>query len=397
TVDHNIPTKDQDQPIQDPASRHQVETLERNCRQHGIEYFGIGHPNQGIVHVIGPELGITRPGMTIVCGDSHTSTHGALGAIAFGIGTSQVEQVLATQCLVIRRPKTMRIWIENALLPGVSAKDVALYTIAQLGMEGATGHFVEYAGPVIEQLSIEGRMTIANMSIEMGARGGCMGIDAQTISYLRDRIEVSAEQEATWRSLNSDAGAIFDQEIRLDGSKIRPIVTVGTSPDTGIEIRKKINAAPRLSPKAGAYTGFDPNAYVNEQRIDYVFIGSCTNGRIEDLRAVAEIVSGKKKAEGVEVWVVPGSQRVKAQAIREGIDQVLTQAGFEFRDPGCSACLSMNNDKIPNGAVCVSTSNRNFEGRQGPGAVTILASPQTAAVSALTGKVTDPTHFLAHA
>ncbi len=394
TADHNVPTVDQLKPIKDPLSATQVASLKKNCEEFGIELFGIGHENQGIVHIIGPELGITQPGMTMVCGDSHTSTHGAFGTIAFGIGTSQVEQVLATQSLVLNRPKTMKIQVDGELSYGATAKDVILYIISQLGTQGATGHFVEYAGEVFRNMSMEERMTVCNMSIEMGARGGHVGVDEKTIEYVKARKEISDEKVAWWKSLNSEEDAEFDQVIALRGEDIQPMVTTGTAPDTGVNFGKKIGDASHLSNKALQYMQFDAGENVDDQKVDYVFIGSCTNGRIEDLRAVADLVKGKQKAESVNVWVVPGSMKVRAQAIEENLDQVFINAGFEFREPGCSACLAMNDDKIPAGSLCVSTSNRNFEGRQGDGARTVLASPLTAAASAITGKITDPRHFL---
>lgn len=394
TADHNVPTVNQDQPIKDPLSKRQVDSLKRNCEEFGIELYGMGHPKQGIVHVIGPEQGITQPGMTIVCGDSHTSTHGAFGTIAFGIGTSQVEQVLAAQCLVLSRPKTMQIEINGQLRKGVTAKDVILYIISKLGTEGATGHFVEYSGDVFRDFSMDERMTVCNMSIEMGAKGGLIGVDETTLSYLDERIAVSEEMKNEWRQYRSDSNASFDIEISFDAQDITPMVTVGTAPDTGIAFGKEIGSSGFLTDKALKYMQFNRSAKVDDQMVDYVFIGSCTNGRIEDLRAVADLVKGKRKAEQVHVWVVPGSMNVRKMAIEEGLDKIFEDTGFEFREPGCSACLAMNEDKIPSGALCVSTSNRNFEGRQGDGARTVLASPLTAAASALTGKITDPTIFL---
>ncbi len=394
TADHNVPTINQSEPIKDPESAKQVASLEKNCEEYGIELYSMGHENQGIVHIIGPDLGITQPGMTIVCGDSHTSTHGAFGTIAFGIGTSQVEQVLASQCLVLNRPKTLKIEVNGSLKQGVTAKDVILYIISQLGTEGATGYFVEYAGEVFRNFSMDERMTVCNMSIEMGARGGMVGIDQTTIDYVTERTSISDEKINDWLSLNSTADSKFDKVISLEGENISPMVTCGTAPDTGINLNATIGSSKHLSSKALDYMKFDGADLISDQKIDYVFIGSCTNGRIEDLRSVARIVEGKTKADHVNVWVVPGSMKVRAQAIEEGLDKIFTAAGFEFREPGCSACLAMNDDKIPAGSLCVSTSNRNFEGRQGPGARTILASPLTAAASALTGKVTDPTTIM---
>ena len=394
TADHNVPTKNQSEPIKDPLSAKQVASLQKNCEAFGIQLFGMGHENQGIVHIIGPELGYTLPGMTIVCGDSHTSTHGAFGTIAFGIGTSQVEQVLASQSLILNRPKTMKIEVNGKLRFSTSAKDVILYIISQLGTEGATGYFVEYAGEVFQNMTMEERMTVCNMSIEMGARGGLIGIDETTIDYVKERKDLSEETINEWFSLNTDPDAEFDHVIKLNGEDIFPMVTTGTAPDTGVKLNEKIGGASHLSKPALEYMQFDEEANVADQEIDYVFIGSCTNGRIEDLRAVANLIKGKKKAENVNVWVVPGSMKVRSQAIEENLDQIFQEAGFEFREPGCSACLAMNDDKIPAGSLCVSTSNRNFEGRQGPGARTVLASPLTAAASAITGKITDPTNFL---
>ncbi|MFT5858970.1 MAG: 3-isopropylmalate/(R)-2-methylmalate dehydratase large subunit [Flavobacteriaceae bacterium] len=393
-ADHNVPTVNQHLRIENDLSRIQVETLIKNCDEHGIELYGIGHEKNGIVHVIGPENGITQPGMTIVCGDSHTSTHGAFGAIAFGIGTSQVEQVLASQCLLLKRPKTMRIEVSGNLSIGVSSKDVVLYIISKLGTEGATGHFIEFVGDVFEAFSMEERMTVCNMSIEMGARGGLVGIDDTTINYVIERAEVSTEDIKQWRALNSDHNAVYDAEFMFDAALMEPMVTTGTSPDTGVGILRNVDSTNRNSEKGLRYMGLDRDQKIAGTKVDFVFIGSCTNGRIEDLRAVASIVQGNSKAKDVTVWVVPGSAEVRRQAIEEGLHQVFEEAGFEFREPGCSACLAMNDDKIPSGALCISTSNRNFEGRQGDGARTVLASPITAAASALTGKITDPRTYL---
>ena len=394
TADHNVPTINQSQPIKDKLSATQVASLIKNCKDFGIELYGMGHENQGIVHIIGPDLGYTLPGMTIVCGDSHTSTHGAFGSIAFGIGTSQVEQVLVAQSLILSRPKTMKIEVTGKLRYATSAKDVILYIISQLGTEGATGHFVEYTGEVFQNMTMEERMTICNMSIEMGARGGLIGVDETTIQYVSERKELSEDQITQWMNLNSDEDAVFDKTVSFAGEDIFPMVTTGTAPDTGVRLNDRIGSTPHLTKKSLKYMQFSAEDKVADQRVDFVFIGSCTNGRIEDLRAVAGLVKGKKKADNVEVWVVPGSMKVRSQAIEENLDQIFTDAGFEFREPGCSACLAMNDDKIPSGSLCVSTSNRNFEGRQGPGARTVLASPLTAAASALTGKITDPTLFL---
>ncbi|RMG82859.1 MAG: 3-isopropylmalate dehydratase large subunit, partial [Bacteroidetes bacterium] len=381
TADHNVPTLRQDLPIKDQLSRFQVETLEKNCKEFGIELYGLGHDRQGIVHVIGPELGITQPGMTIVCGDSHTSTHGAFGTIAFGIGTSQVEQVLATQCLLQYRPKTMRIEVNGTLGKGVVSKDIILYIISQISTSGGTGYFVEYAGSAIESLSMEARMTICNMSIEMGARGGLIAPDQTTFDYLKGRPFAPTGENwdkalAYWKTLPSDPGATYDKVLTFDAADIEPMVTYGTNPGMGIRISEKIPAADGNDlRKALEYMGLREKQTLKGKKIDYVFIGSCTNSRLEDLRLVAQFVKGKKKAKDVEVWIVPGSKQVEQQARAEGLDQIFREAGFELRQPGCSACLAMNEDKIPAGKYCVSTSNRNFEGRQGPGSRTFLVSP----------------------
>jgi len=407
TADHNVPTENQDQPIKEALSRLQVETLVQNCADFGVELYGLGHPYQGIVHVIGPELGITQPGITIVCGDSHTSTHGAFGSIAFGIGTSEVEQVLATQCVLQSKPKTMRIKIDGKLGKGVTAKDLILYVIAQLGTGGCTGHFVEYAGSAIRSLSMEGRMTVCNMSIEMGARGGLIAPDEVTYTYLQGR-EFAPKGEgweaalSKWQALPSDEGAHYDKEYRFDAADIEPMITYGTHPGMGLGIQQAIPTDALLnSPqetrqlnKSLAYMDLQQGQRMLGQAIDYVFIGSCTNSRIEDLREVAAFVKGKKKADHVRAMVVPGSQQVRAQCIEEGLDQILAEAGFFLREPGCSACLGMNEDKVPQGKYCVSTSNRNFEGRQGPGARTFLASPLTAAAAAVAGKIVDVREYL---
>ncbi|MCC6413790.1 MAG: 3-isopropylmalate dehydratase large subunit [Saprospiraceae bacterium] len=400
TADHNVPTRHQDQPITEPLSRFQVDKLTQNCNAFGVELYGLGHPYQGIVHVIGPELGITQPGMTIVCGDSHTSTHGAFGTIAFGIGTSQVEQVMASQCLLQARPKRMRINVEGNLQPGVTAKDIILYIIAKLGAAGGTGYFVEYAGSAIRALSMEGRMTVCNMSIEMGARGGLIAPDETTFEYLRGRTfapqgENFEEAVAQWSTLYSDEDAVFDAEHHYRAEDIAPMITYGTNPGMGMRVGDAVPLAPAAGDslasfeKALQYMGFQPGEKLSGKPIQYVFIGSCTNARIDDLREVAAYVKGRKVAPGVNAMIVPGSQQVAAAAIAEGLDKILTEAGFDFREPGCSACLGMNEDKVPAGAYCVSTSNRNFEGRQGPGARTILASPLTAAAAALYGHITD--------
>lgn len=406
TADHNIPTTDQDKPIRDQLSRNQVAALAENCKAFGIEYFGLNHQKNGIVHVIGPELGYTRPGMTIVCGDSHASTHGAFGAIAFGIGTSEVEMVLATQCILQPKPKKMRITVNGSLRKGVTAKDVIMYIISQISTSGATGYFVEYAGPVISSLSMEGRMTICNMSIEMGARGGLIAPDEVTFRYFKELPSVPEGFDwnsmiLNWKELKSDPDAGFDRELTFNGDLIKPMITFGTNPGMGIAIDDSIpvpedvagddNASFR---KALDYMGFVPGMKLIGHPVDYIFLGSCTNGRIEDLRAFARLVRGRKKSPNVTALIVPGSKAVERQAIEEGIDKILSNAGFELRQPGCSSCLAMNDDKIPAGKYAVSTSNRNFEGRQGPGARTLLASPLTAAAAAITGKITDPREFI---
>jgi len=397
TADHNVPTKHQDQPIREKLSRFQVDTLTQNCADFGLELYGLGHPYQGIVHVIGPELGITRPGMTIVCGDSHTSTHGAFGCIAFGIGTSQVEQVLATQCLLQVKPKRMRITIDGELREGVVSKDIILYIIAQLSASGGTGYFVEYAGSAIRSLSMEARMTICNMSIEMGARGGLIAPDKTTFEYVRGREfapqgAAFAEAVAYWETLYTDEDAVFDQEYTYRAEDIPPMVTYGTNPGMGIGVHQTIPNPDDSSAsfeKSLQYMGFTAGESLEGKPVDYVFIGSCTNSRMEDLRQVAAYVEGRRKADNVKVMVVPGSRQVREQAIAEGLDIIFREAGFDFREAGCSACLGMNEDKVPKGAYCVSTSNRNFEGRQGPGARTILASPLTAAATAIAGHIVD--------
>lgn len=406
TADHNVPTLQQELPIKEELSRLQVETLKKNCADFGIELYGLGHPYQGIVHVIGPELGITQPGMTIVCGDSHTSTHGAFGAIAFGIGTSEVEMVMATECLLQSKPKLLRINIDGDLHPGVLSKDIILYIISKISASGATGHFVEYAGSAIRSLSMEGRMTVCNMSIEMGARGGMIAPDETTFEYLKGRAFSPKGQDwenkvGEWKNLHTDEDAVFDKEIHIDASEIEPMITYGTNPGMGIGITGHIPELSEIGEKEKAsfaksmeYMGLEPGSRIKGKKVDYVFIGSCTNSRIEDLRLVASFVKGKKKADHVEVWIVPGSKQVESQAIREGIQVIFEQAGFQLRQPGCSACLGMNEDKIPAGKYCVSTSNRNFEGRQGPNARTLLASPLTAAAAAITGEVSDVREFI---
>jgi len=400
TADHNIPTKNQHLTIPDEQSRLQVDKLKENCREFKIEYFGPGDPRNGIVHVIGPELGYTLPGMTIVCGDSHTSTHGALGTIAFGIGTSEVEMALASQCIMQQKPKTMRITVNGALKPGVTSKDLILYIIAQISSGGATGYFVEYAGAAIESLSMEGRMTVCNMSIEMGARGGLIAPDLTTFQYLNRIPPLSTRNDfksmlLRWRSLKSDVGALFDRELAFNADEIRPMITYGTNPGMGMPIDGTIPDEGSASfMKALDYMGFNPGSKLTGLPINYVFLGSCTNGRIEDIREFAGLVKRRKRAAGVTALIVPGSKKVEQQAKDEGLDRILEDAGFQLRQPGCSSCLAMNEDKIPAGKYAVSTSNRNFEGRQGPGARTILASPLTAAAAAVTGRITDPRDLL---
>ncbi|MGI4833383.1 MAG: 3-isopropylmalate dehydratase large subunit [Janthinobacterium lividum] len=404
TADHNVPTLNQHLPIAEPLSRSQVDKLTENCEKYGIELYGLGHQRQGIVHVIGPELGLTQPGLTIVCGDSHTSTHGAFGAVAFGIGTSQVAQVMASQCLLLSRPQRMRISVEGELRPGVTAKDIILYIIAQLGTGGATGYFVEYAGSTIRALSMEGRMTICNMSIEMGARGGLIAPDATTFAYVQGR-PFAPQGEAWeaalgyWQTLYTEEGATFDTEYTYAAAAIAPMITYGTNPGMGMpltgHVPTEVPATEAESfDKSLKYMGLRRGEPLLGKQIDYVFIGSCTNSRIEDLRTVAAYVQGKRKAGHVEAIIVPGSKQVAQQAIAEGIDKVLAAAGFELREPGCSACLAMNEDKIPAGKYCVATSNRNFEGRQGPGARTLLASPLVAAITAVQGRIVDITEYL---
>ena len=399
TADHNVPTLNQHLPISEPLSRFQVQKLRDNCEEFGVELYDLGHEKQGIVHVIGPDLGLTQPGMTMVCGDSHTSTHGAFGSIAFGIGTSQVEQVMATQCLLQYKPKSMLIEVNGDLGKGVSAKDIILYVIAKLSAAGGTGYFIEYAGSAIRALSMEARMTICNMSIEMGARGGMIAPDETTFHYMEGREFVpkgAAWQAAIekWSLLKTDDDAQYDRIEKFEAADIEPQITYGTNPGMGIGVTQNIpdlsvNGTKDDMAKALKYMGLNANQNLLGKKIDYVFIGSCTNSRIEDLREVAEFVRGKKKAEEVNVWIVPGSKGVEKQAIEEGLDKVFVSAGFELRQPGCSACLGMNEDKVPAGKYCVSTSNRNFEGRQGQGARSMLVSPLMAAAAAVTGKITD--------
>ncbi len=402
TADHNVPTVNQHLTIQDELSRNQVETLKNNCEKHGIDLYGLNHKWQGIVHVIGPELGLTQPGMTIVCGDSHTSTHGAFGAVAFGIGTSEVEMVLATQCIMQPKPKKMLIKVDGELKKGVTAKDIALYIISKITTSGGTGHFIEYTGSAIESLTMEGRMTLCNMSIESGARGGMIAPDETTIEYLKGREFAPAgkkweEAVEYWKTLKTDPDATFDKEYHFDASDIEPMITYGTNPGMSVKITEFIPKVEDIEVqeqksflKSLSYMDFQGGESIKNRKIDYVFVGSCTNGRIEDLREFANFVKGRKKSKDVTAWIVPGSKQVEDQAKKEGLVEILEHAGFEMRQPGCSACLAMNDDKIPAGKYAVSTSNRNFEGRQGPGARTLLVSPLVAAACALTGKITDP-------
>ena len=400
--DHNTPTRNQDKPIADPVSKSQVDTLAANAAEFGLTHFGMMDSRNGIIHVVGPERGLSLPGMTIVCGDSHTSTHGAVGAVAFGIGTSEVEMVMASQCILQQKPKSMRISVEGKLGKGVTPKDVALYIMKRITTSGATGYFIEYAGNVIREMSMEGRLTLCNLSIEMGARGGFIAPDEITFAYLKGR-EHSPEGEdwdravEYWKTLRSGDDAVFDREIVYDAAEIGPMITYGTNPGMGMEITGSIPDLASIAAegresfsKSLKYMGFNPGESLLGKPVDYVFLGACTNGRIEDFRAFASIAAGRKKAPGITAWLVPGSWMVLEQIRREGIDRILEEAGFEIRQPGCSACLAMNEDKIPAGKYSVSTSNRNFEGRQGPGARTMLASPLTAAAAAVTGVITDP-------
>lgn len=408
TADHNTPTINQDQPVKDPLSAKQLAALSSNAEKYGISIWALGSPKNGIVHVVGPENGITLPGMTIVCGDSHTSTHGAFGCIAFGIGTSEVEMVLASQCIMQPKPKKMRITINGKLGRGVLPKDVALYMISQITASGATGYFCEYAGEVFENMSMEGRMTVCNMSIEMGARGGMIAPDETTYNYVKGREKAPKGEAwdkalAYWKTLKTDAGAAFDKELVFDAADIEPQITYGTNPGLGTGITHTIPKASEVQDgeasykKSLAYMDFQEGQALLGKKIDYVFLGSCTNGRIEDFRAFAKVVKGRKKADNITAWLVPGSHIVESQIKEEGILAILNEAGFELRQPGCSACLAMNDDKIPAGKYAVSTSNRNFEGRQGPGARTLLASPYVAAAVAVTGVVTDPRELLTEA
>ena len=403
TADHNTPTINQHLPIKDKLSAMQVKTLEKNCIEHGIDFWGLGHNKNGIVHVIGPENGITQPGLTIVCGDSHTSTHGAFGAIAFGIGTSEVEMVLACQSIMQQKPLKMRINIDGSLNSHVTPKDVAIYIISRLSSSGATGYFVEYSGEVFKNMSMEGRMTVCNLSIEMGARGGMIAPDEKTFEYIKGR-EYAPEGEiwenalSYWKSLKTDNDAIFDKEFNFNASDIEPMITYGTNPGMAIPISKSIPGSGSDSEssyqKALDYMEFKEGEMMIGKKIDYVFLGSCTNGRIEDFRTFASLIKGRRKSDDVDAWLVPGSHKVLKSIKDEGILDILTDSGFQLREPGCSACLAMNDDKIPKGKYAVSTTNRNFEGRQGPGARTLLASPLVAAATAITGKITDPREII---
>ncbi|MBT4246773.1 MAG: 3-isopropylmalate dehydratase large subunit [Flavobacteriaceae bacterium] len=405
TADHNTPTINQHLPVKDPLSANQLKALEKNANLHDISYWGLGHEKNGIVHVVGPEYGITQPGATIVCGDSHTSTHGAFGAIAFGIGTSEVEMVLSTQCIMQPKPKKMRITVDGKLSKGVTSKDVALFIISKLSTSGATGYFVEYAGEVFTEMSIEGRMTVCNLSIEMGARGGMIAPDKKTFDYIKNREFTPKGKEwdkamVYWSNLNTDENAVFDKELIFDGNSIQPMITYGTNPGMGISISKEIpkaenqDAGINTYKKSLDYMNYSEGESMIGKKIDFVFLGSCTNGRIEDFREFAKIVKGRKKASNVTAWLVPGSHKVEKAIKNEGILKILKQAGFELREPGCSACLAMNDDKVPAGKYAVSTSNRNFEGRQGPGSRTLLASPLVVAAAAITGEITDPRNYI---
>jgi 3-isopropylmalate/(R)-2-methylmalate dehydratase large subunit len=404
--DHNIQTHDQHKPVADPVGRKQIEVLDKNCEEFGVTEFKMNTKENGIIHVVGPETGLSLPGMTIVCGDSHTSTHGAVGAVAFGIGTSEVEMVLASQCILQQKPKSMRISINGKLQPGVTAKDVALYLMAKLTTSGATGYFVEYAGDVVRDMSMEGRLTLCNLSIEMGARGGFVAPDETTFEYIKGRKYAPKGADwdkalAYWKTLYSGEDAVFDKELVYDAADIEPRITYGTNPGMGMGIHGHVPTLAEIDENEQAsflkslkYMGFEPGQQLLGHKIDYVFLGACTNGRIEDFRAFASLVKGHRKADHVVAWLVPGSWAVAKQISDEGIDKVLEEAGFAIRQPGCSACLAMNDDKVPAGLYSVSTSNRNFEGRQGPGSRTILASPLVAAAAAITGKITDPREFM---
>ena len=404
--DHNTPTHDQDKPIEDPVSKKQVDTLAKNAADFGLTHYGMMSKDNGIIHVVGPEKGLSLPGMTIVCGDSHTSTHGAMGAVAFGIGTSEVEMVMASQCILQQKPKSMRININGKLQNGVTPKDVALYLMSKLTTSGATGYFVEYSGQVVKDMTMEGRLTLCNLSIEMGARGGFVAPDETTFEYIKGREfaptgEAWDKAVAYWKTLQSGDDAVFDKELNFDAADIEPRITYGTNPGMGIGITEAIPSLDEIDEAGKAsflksldYMGFAPGEKLIGHAIDYVFLGACTNGRIEDFRAFASIVKGRKKADNVVAWLVPGSWAVDKQIREEGLDKVFAEAGFAIRQPGCSACLAMNDDKVPAGKYAVSTSNRNFEGRQGPGSRTILASPLVAAAAAVTGKITDPRELL---
>ena len=404
--DHNTPTHDQDKPVEDPVSKKQLDALDKNCEEFGLTEFKMFSKDNGIIHVVGPEKGLSLPGMTIVCGDSHTSTHGAMGAVAFGIGTSEVEMVMASQCILQQKPKSMRININGKLGKGVTAKDVALYLMSKLTTSGATGYFVEYAGQVVSDMSMEGRLTLCNLSIEMGARGGFVAPDETTFEYIKGReyAPKGADWDKAveyWKTLKSGDDAVFDKELNFDGADIEPRITYGTNPGMGIGITGSVPTLDEIDENGKAsflksldYMGFKPGEKLAGHKVDYVFLGACTNGRIEDFRAFASIVKGKKKADNITAWLVPGSWLVDKQIREEGLDKVLEEAGFAIRQPGCSACLAMNDDKIPAGKYSVSTSNRNFEGRQGPGSRTILASPLVAAAAAVTGVITDPRELM---
>ena len=404
--DHNTPTHDQDKPVEDPVSKKQLDALDKNCEEFGLTEFKMFSKDNGIIHVVGPEKGLSLPGMTIVCGDSHTSTHGAMGAVAFGIGTSEVEMVMASQCILQQKPKSMRININGKLGKGVTAKDVALYLMSKLTTSGATGYFVEYAGQVVRDMSMEGRLTLCNLSIEMGARGGFVAPDETTFEYIKGREYAPKGADwdkavESWKTLKSGDDAVFDKELNFDGADIEPRITYGTNPGMGIGITGSVPTLDKIDENGKAsflksldYMGFKPGEKLAGHKVDYVFLGACTNGRIEDFRAFASIVKGKKKADNITAWLVPGSWLVDKQIREEGLDKVLEEAGFAIRQPGCSACLAMNDDKIPAGKYSVSTSNRNFEGRQGPGSRTILASLLVAAAAAVTGVITDPRELM---
>ncbi len=400
TADHNTPTLNQHLPVKDLLSRNQLKQLAENCKKNNITLYELGHKYNGIVHVMAPELGITQPGMTIVCGDSHTSTHGAFGTIAFGIGTSQVAQVFASQCLLLKKPKKMRVTVNGELKNGVLPKDVILYIISKIGTNAGTGYFCEYAGDVFENMTMEGRMTVCNMSIEMGARGGMIAPDETTFEYVAGRKFAPQGEEFNkkveeWRTLKSDPEAVFDKEYEFDAADIEPMITYGTNPGMGIKINERIPISDDKSfEKSLEYMGFEAGETLLDKPINYVFIGSCTNSRIEDFRVAANFIRGKQKAPNVTAWLVPGSKQVESQIREEGLDDIFAEAGFQLRQPGCSACLAMNDDKIPQGEYCVSTSNRNFEGRQGQGSRTILASPLVAAATAVEGKIIDITKHL---